>query len=62
MAHKNIFDYIKEDNLEKVKELVENDETIVNSIASKKHMIQEECLHFKYHCVQVGIEKYQCFC
>ncbi len=33
MAHKNIFDYIKEDNLEKVKELVENDETIVNSIA-----------------------------
>ena len=55
MAHKNIIDYIKEDNLEKVKELVENDETIVNSIASKKHMIQEECLHFKYYCVRVGI-------
>lgn len=36
MVEKNIFDYIKEDNLEKVKELVENDETIVNSIAPQK--------------------------
>lgn len=36
MVQKNIFDYIKEDNLEKVKELVENDETIVNSIAPQK--------------------------
>ena len=36
MVQKSIFDYIKEDNLEKVKELVENDETIVNSIAPQK--------------------------
>ncbi len=36
MVQKNIFDYIQEDNLEKVKELVKNDETIVNSIAPQK--------------------------
>lgn len=36
MVQKNIFDFIKEDNLEKVKELVENNEKIVNSIAPQK--------------------------
>lgn len=36
MVQKNIFDCIRENDIEKSEKLVENDETIVNSIAPQK--------------------------
>lgn len=36
MVQKNIFDCIRENDIEKLEKLVENDETIVNSIAPQK--------------------------
>lgn len=36
MVRKNIFDCIRENDIEKLEKLVENDETIVNSIALQK--------------------------